>query len=253
MVDEKIRGAFQKVKEDMNSLHEQLNHISKELNELKRTLSQTDKPTNIQTDGIQYQTQPPTYQTDAQAIQTNAETAQSKQPIGGPESKDLIISTGNRGVQTDRQTNRQTDRQPYNSNYQPASQPIPTSLPQKFVLNQVSSDPIGQIEKVTEIINSLDALKKDLRKQFKLLTSQEMLVFSAIYQLTSQKLDVDYSILSKKINLSESSIRDYVQKIIKKGIPLEKTRENNKRILLTIPPEFKRMASLETIISLREL
>ncbi len=99
----------------------------------------------------------------------------------------------------------------------------------------------------------MDALKKDLRKQFKRLTPQEMLVFSTIYQLTDQAIEVDYSILAKKTNLTESSIRDYVQKLLRKGLPLEKIRENNKRILLIIPPEFKRMASLDTLISLRNL
>lgn len=120
-------------------------------------------------------------------------------------------------------------------------------------MNETTEDPVTKIGKVAELINSLDALKKDLRRQFKRLTPQEMLVYSTIYQLTDQAIDVDYSILSKKTGLSESSIRDYVQKLLKKGIPLEKTRENNKRILLAVPPEFKRMTSLETIISLRSI
>lgn len=253
MVDDKIKEAFQKVKEDMSSLRKQLDAIALEITSLKRTLPKTDKPTDTQTDNNSIQTLPLSNQTPAQTNQTIAEIPQNKQPLEASKWQNDDISTGNRGVQTDRQTNQQTDRQTGNYKYQTASELQSTNPPQKFALNKTSEDPITRIEKVAEVINSLDALKKDLRKQFKLLTSQEMLVFSTIYQLTDQAFDVDYSLLSKKTNLSESSIRDYVQKIIKKEIPLEKTRENNKHILLTIPPEFKRMASLETISTLRNL
>jgi len=43
------------------------------------------------------------------------------------------------------------------------------------------------------------------------------------------------------------------EKIIKKGVPVVKSKENNKKVTLSIPPEFKKMASLQSIISLREL
>ncbi|MFH1290623.1 MAG: hypothetical protein ABIH92_04400 [Nanoarchaeota archaeon] len=240
MPEDKIKEAFQKVKEDILNLQSDLSSISREIQEIKRTLIQTDRPTDIQTDTRTASFQELNEQTHFQTRQTNTpiqtDTQTVPQEIGGSESKNSGISTGNRGVQTDRQTSRQTDRQI-----------------EKFALSQISRDPITKIERVTEIINSLDSLKKDLRRQFKQLTPQEMLVFSTIYQLTDQTIDVDYSILSKKTNLSESSIRDYVQKIIKKSIPLEKTKEKNKRILLTISPEFKRIASLDTLISLRNL
>jgi len=118
---------------------------------------------------------------------------------------------------------------------------------------QHPKDPLSKIQKVSDILNSLDSIKKDLRSKFKKLTSQEMLIFSAIYQLDEQGFSVDYPILAKKTSLTESSIRDYVQKLIKKGIPVDKTKENNKRITLSIPQDFKKIASLQTIISLREL
>jgi len=216
-----IKEAFSKVKEDISNLQSQISSLTREIQELKRTLDQTHN----QTDRQNIQTHNQTHQTDRQP----------RQEIGGLRSPNSSSSIGNEGVQTDRQTNRQTD-----------------TTPKKFALTQ-SSDSITQIEKVAEIVNSLDDLKRNLRRQFKQLTQQEMLVFSTIYQLSDQGLDVDYSILSKKTNLSESSIRDYVQKIIKKGIPIAKTKENNKIITLSVSPEFKRMASLDTLISLREL
>ena len=103
------------------------------------------------------------------------------------------------------------------------------------------------------MLNSLDTIKKELRTQFKRLTNQEMLVFSTIYQLEEEGFSVDYPLLAKKTNLSESSIRDYIQKLVKKSIPLLKYKENNRRVILAIPLEFKKITSLSNILSLREL
>jgi hypothetical protein len=96
-------------------------------------------------------------------------------------------------------------------------------------------------------------LKKEVRLKFKKLTDQEMNVYSAIYQLEEQGLVVDYSLLAQKTNLSEISIRDYIRKILSKGIPLQKQKELNKRIIVGIPAELKRIASLNTLLQLRLL
>ena len=80
-----------------------------------------------------------------------------------------------------------------------------------------------------------------------------MLVFTTIYQLEEQTLSVDYFNISEKLKLTESSIRDYVQRIIKKGFPLVKTKENNKKVLLSISQDLRKIASLSTIIQLREI
>ena len=61
----------------------------------------------------------------------------------------------------------------------------------------------------------------------------------------------DYKTLSKRLNLTESSIRDYIGKLIKKGIPVEKIKLNNKNIQLSISPNLKKIASLSTILQLR--
>jgi len=213
-----VKEAFLKVKQDMDILRSQIGDILCQVNELKRTLIQTDT-SDRQTDRQKNQTVP--------------------QEVEGLKPQNLHVSTGNEGVQTDRQTNQQTDRQV-----------------EKFALPKKISnlkDPISKLERVSEALASLDSIKKELRTQFKKLTSQEMLVFSTIYQLDEEGLTADYSLVSSKVKLSESSVRDYVQKIIKKGIPIEKTKEDNKKVILTISQDFKKMASLQAIISLREL
>jgi len=108
-------------------------------------------------------------------------------------------------------------------------------------------------KKAHQIFNSLDSIKKQIRIKFKKITPQEMLVFSTIYQLEEQQFVVDYSLIAAKTKLSESSIRDYVQKLVKKGIPVDKTKENNKKITLSVHPDLKKIASLNTILQLREI
>jgi len=131
----------------------------------------------------------------------------------------LGISIGNKGVSTDRQTDRQTDT----------------------------------IDKVANILDSLDNFKKEIRLKFKRLTDQEFLVFSTIYQLTEEQEYADYNLLSRRLNLTESSIRDYVGRIIKKEIPIEKIKVKNKFIRLNISKNLKKVVSLPTILQLRNL
>ena len=166
--------------------------------------------------------------------------------------------------QTDRQTNqqivRQTDQHINEADIQQSNElyELPTNdWPYKRLNRQTNNpgkiDKIAAIDRVSEILESLDSMKKELRSKFKHLTNQEMLVFSTIYQLEEEGFSVDYPMVSQKLHLTESSIRDYVLKLTKKGIPINKIKENNKKIYLKITPEFKQLASLDTILSLREL
>ena len=65
--------------------------------------------------------------------------------------------------------------------------------------------------------------------------------------------EVDYKSVSQRLNLTESSIRDYVGKLIKKGISIDKSKVNNKQVLLSIPPSLKKITPLSTILKLRDL
>jgi len=214
-----IKEAFRKAKQDIFLLQSQIQDLKNDIKEIKRTL--------------QTQTQ---HQTHNSLIQTHTGIPTHIASPEVPKYPNSYVSTGNEGVQTDRQTNRQTDRHI-----------------QKFAQTPPSHNEIDHLDNVSEVLNSLDSLKKEVRYKFKKLTSQEMLIFSTIYQLEEEGHPVDYKIISSKIGLSESSIRDYVQKIIKKGIPVDKTKQDNKKILLSIRPDLKKIASLQTIIQLRAL
>lgn len=216
---DKIKQAFSKVKEDISFMQSQISLLANQIQELKRTFQQTDTDAS---------------QTNKWIIPT---VPQEEKGLKHQISK---ISIGNDGVPTDRQTNRQTDQHIGNRGVE-------------TLRMEPKEDKISHLERVSEVLNSLDTIKKEIRTKFKHLTIQEMTVFSTIYELEDKGFIVDYSLISSKLDLSESSIRDYVQKIIKKGIPITKTKENNKKILVSIDPNLKKIASLETINLLRGL
>jgi transcriptional regulator len=215
MAEDKIKEAFRKVREDMDFFHQEIESIKRTLGELKFA-----------------STQPKKASTNRQINSTHKISSTHNYPLKASKVPISIISTGNEGVQTDRQTNRQTDRHIT-----------------KFALNKESSN----LNKASEILNSLDDLKKEVRIKFKQLTNQEMLIYTTIYQLEEQNIKVDYSVVSKKLQLTESSIRDYIKRIIDKKIPLEKVKQGNKKVFLSIPQSIRKIASLNTIIQLREL
>ena len=145
------------------------------------------------------------------------------------------ISIGNQGVPTDKQTNQQTNRHTENV------QKIGESIPQ------------NPIKDAAKILESLDSLKKEIRLKFKRLTDKEIEVFSILYQLDEECGFTDYKTIASKLNLTESSIRDYIGRLISKGIPVDKTKINNKNIQLSISQDLKKVASLATILELRSL
>ena len=260
MDETKIREAFQKAKQDIIILSSQLDLLKQEIHRLKQHISQQS---NQQTDSsIHFPTEKIPNYSETQAQNSQKPTVQHKKPAydtypahiptQNSPFKALIspnsgISTGNNRVPADRQTDQQTDNSTGNEGVKVRlSQILPIQLNKQ-------ENRIKHLEKVTEFLSSLDDIKKDIRQKIKYLTNQEMSVYASIYQLEEEGFIINYSLLAQKFSLTESSIRDYIQRIIKKGLPLQKTKENNKKVILTIPPELKKIASLQTILQLREL
>ena len=226
---DQIKNAFQKVRQDIDSLKEEIDFLKKSLIEINEKISELSK--NLRLD--EEKTEKKLSFNQNQLFSNPTQTPQNPThpthnpthnlPLKAPNPQNLYISTGNGGVPTDRQTDRQTDQQTEN-------RPLNDAL---------------------EILNSLDSIKKDIRLKFKRITEQEFLVFSTIYQLSEDHGFVDYKAVSQKLKLTESSIRDYVGKLIKKGIPVEKTKINNKIIQLSISENLKKIAPLAVIMQLR--
>jgi len=245
-----VKNAFMKVKEDINFLNNEILSIKVAIDNLNLNIN------NLNNIHIKLLKEISTIQHKIQAnYNTPTHNPTVPQEVGGLKSQILDISTGNIGVPTDRQTDNQTDRQTENSQfsiYSPISHPslITAKKLDKYKLNSIETN----IKEASQILDSLDGIKKEIRLKFKHLTHQEMIVFSTIYQLEEQNKDIiTYEDISNILNLSESSIRDYTQRLINKGIPIKKTKIDNKKISLSISSELKKIASLSTIIKLREI
>ncbi len=279
---EEIKEAFLRVKEDIDflygeicSLKDSLNNTSSDLNEIKeivkslkentlqskknslssilsspnnpeiliqQTNRQTDKQTNTYSNTPEIPVKrASTHNSTIQHINDSISTHNSTDSthIKPLEPQNLGISTGNGGVPTDKQTNRQTHQQTHNSSYNQENIPKMT--------------PSSPIKDAMTILNSLDNLKKEIRLKFKRLTDQEMTVFTTLYQLCEEEGYADYKAISSILGLTESSIRDYIGRLIKKGIPVDKTKINNKSIQLSVSSDLKKVASLQTIIQLRDI
>lgn len=239
-----LKEAFNRVKNDYEFLLSEINHLKSDLDLLKSNLidlcniisnlnsslkssSSQELDLSLKSlslDRFSFPTQDLLIPTHRQQISTDIT------PFKPLKDKISSVSIGNEGVPTDRQTDQQTHQQTDNSSYNPENSLSPS-----------------------QIINSLDSLKKDLRVKFKRLTDQEFLVFSTIYQLEEERGFTDYKSLSEKLNLTESSIRDYVGRLVKKGISIEKTKINNKSVQISLSSELKKIATLDTILKIRNL
>jgi hypothetical protein len=232
-----VREAFSMIKQDISDLHNEIISLKQQISELKQQETPTQTPTvamNTPTIPTQTPTLLPT-QTD-----TPTQTPTMDYLVEPLKQPNLPVSIGNGGVPTDKQTNRQTNQQTDNDTERFA-QPMPI-------------DPIDEFQRAQEVLDSLDNIKKSLRLKFKRLTPQEMLVFSTLYTFEDQNIDeITYKLLANNLNLSESSIRDYTNKLINKGIPIIKIRQNNKKIALRIAPDLKNITTLATINQLRNL
>ena len=228
-----IKEAFQKIKQDIEILRLSIEELAKEMIFFQEEMEKIKKATeNLYLNNPAYAEKNPA---DRYIFPTNPTQIQHINNLYRPlKARNTNISTGNEGVPTDRQTNQQTDRQTEN----------PLFL-QKSTIRTMNDS--------LEVLNSLDNIRKEIRLKFKSLTDQEILIFSAIYQMEDETGFADYKSLSQKLNLTESSIRDYVGKLIKKGIPVDKNKLNNKIVCLNISKNLKNAVSLQTILALREL
>lgn len=234
---DQIKEAFQKVKQDMDFLNLNIQEINQEIlllhEEIRKINENIKRITNSSTSS--YPTDSSFSPTIQQTIPTDSTQIQHiNEPFNHFKAEKEVFSTGNGGVPTNRQTDKQTDQRTQKSPFSDKNEE--TSM-----------------ENALHILNSLDTLKKEIRLKFKQLTEQELAVFTTIYEFDEQIGFSDYKSISSKLNLTESSIRDYVGRLIKKGIPIEKKKVKNKNIQLNVSLNLKNIASLQTILSLRDI
>ncbi|MBU2634157.1 MAG: hypothetical protein KJ674_02845 [Nanoarchaeota archaeon] len=101
---------------------------------------------------------------------------------------------------------------------------------------------------------NIQNFKESFEIMFKTLPKQEFLTFLTIYQLEDDlKRPITYLDVSSHLKLSEGCIRTYISNLLKKRVPLSKTRLNNKIVQLQINSHFRELNLKQKLISLYEL
>jgi hypothetical protein len=245
---EQIKEAFNKVKKDIFLLQEEICFIKEDIESLKEIIedlisfSKQMIPKKEEEQKKDIPTQNEKIQTEDKNIPTDNSI------FNHLKHQNKAISIGNEGVPTDKQTNQQTNQQ---TDFSLEIDKKP--LNQQTTSKNESLERKDSFKEAISMLESLDNIKKELRLKFKKLTDQELLVFSTLYQLEEEHGYTDYKSISLKLNLTESSIRDYVGKLIKKGIPVDKVKINNKSVHLGISSSLKKIATLPTILLLRDM
>jgi DNA-binding MarR family transcriptional regulator len=233
MKEEKIKEAFERVKQDIFDLGYFLQDIKLEIIDLKQKISQLNQKIEASAHNEEISTSNLASSTNQHIPADNSAHFLALESL---KSQNKESSTGNGGVPADRQTIQQTDKQD-----------------KRFVQSRVATiETKDHTKEISEIMSKLKDIKEETKQKFKALTPQEFLVFSTIYAL-EETGPVDYQKMAQKLNLTQSSIRDYIQRLLKKGIPLIKDKVSNKKILVKLSPELRQIATLETLIKLREI
>jgi len=97
---------------------------------------------------------------------------------------------------------------------------------------------------------NFQAFKINLNQAFSKLSKQELNAFLTVYQLDEANGGVSYGELAEKMGLTETCIRAYISSLFKKGLPLIKTKINNKKTIIAIKGDFKALNLKSRIISL---
>jgi len=222
-----IKEAFRKVKKEMDFLRQEINKINKnlikfshDLYEISQKIGQINQKTQIKAS-----THPST------DLRHSFDTSTDNSPFKTLKSPNYGFSIGNEGVST---LGQQTGNRHSTHNIQ-------------------EKEDENTIERASEIIHSLNGLKQEIKDKFNSLTDQEFLVFSTLYQTELEGQQPNYNLLAQKLNVTESTIRDYISRIIRKGVPVEKKKLNNKRIVISISESLKKIATLPSLIQLREI
>ncbi|MBS3156063.1 hypothetical protein J4413_02415 [Candidatus Woesearchaeota archaeon] len=100
---------------------------------------------------------------------------------------------------------------------------------------------------------SINDLKEDFESLFRGLTDREFSVFMAIYQLEEDLHGlVRYSDVSKMLKITQITVRNYVNSMISMNIPIEKHRQYNRKVSLSIKKELRDLNLATKLLKLRQ-
>ena len=104
----------------------------------------------------------------------------------------------------------------------------------------------------TNLQSTINELAQTLAFAFQTLTDREFSVFTAIFELNKTLPEVTYTDLANKLNIAEPTIRNVVNTLISKKVPLQKNRFFNKKVSLSIPKDLHDLNLLSKLIKLHQ-
>ena len=116
---------------------------------------------------------------------------------------------------------------------------------------------INNHQQSSTIINdkqqSISAIKSDFEALFRGLTDREFSVFMAIYQLEEDlQAPVSYCEVSKILKITEITVRNYVNSMMNRGIPIEKHRQYNRKVSLSMKKDMRDLNLASKLLKIRQ-
>jgi hypothetical protein len=227
-LDQNLKIAFSKVKEDINNLAE-------EIKSMKQTISDQNKKINELYSKIE----------DFMTISKDPKTESS---IGNEGVNQSINHLINQSINQSITNQSLINEKPSKSIEKEEFKPDLSTIDFNQSINQSSIN-----QSFNQSINQKTELKQlaiNINQSFLSLSKQELKLFLTIYQLEDDGIEPLYHILSQKMQLSEHCIRSHISSLMRKNIPIIKTRLNNRINLISIRKDFKALNLKQKLISI---
>jgi len=105
----------------------------------------------------------------------------------------------------------------------------------------------------TALNQEIEPIKQEIEEKFRKLTEKQFSIFMTIYELEEQKNSpIRYKDIAEHLSLTQSSVRDHVNELTLKKIPLTKEIFNNK-VFLSVPQEFRTLTLASKLLNFRQL
>jgi hypothetical protein len=107
-------------------------------------------------------------------------------------------------------------------------------------VNQSINQSFNQSNPNQSFNHEIANFKRDFDEIFINLSKQPFLVFLTIYQLEEDfNRPINYDELAQRMNLTKECLRAYISHLLKKRVPILKTRKNNRVVYLSVHEKFK--------------
>jgi len=233
----------ERLKEEVKLLQEELFILKKEIEDLRQELRVIIKPNYMNESSIGNEGVPADQPTHKPSFNTPLF------PVDGIYSGDSSTSSHNPAhipthlQHIGRKIQQITSRIPNRITPEMVEEILAEQMPKRQIIDKNSP--------IADLAGIMNTLKADLKAKFRSLTGQEFYIFSVLYTVEKSQDMVTYIDIAKHTGLTSSSIRDYIQRIIRKGIPIAKEKLNNKVTMLRVPPELRNLATLDNLMRLR--